>query len=363
MLKRIQMVVRTNLINSGIKMAKKKVTAKETKTSPAITATDKLANEINKEYGIGICVDANEILDKEQIIIPVSPRIDAGIHGGIPEGSWVIMSGPPKCGKSTTCLEFAATCQQSEYGDREIYYFDVEGRLKKMNLEQIPNLNLKKFHIIKSTKEKILAAEDHLTIAVNVLKNVPRAIVIIDSTSAMAGVSTLEDRVRGDGREPAPRILSNFCKQMGGVVPIQDSIVILVQHLITNTSGKGAMYMEDGGRKIQYQVDVKLRCTYFERWEDTSKTQIVQKAHWNVLSSALGPPGAKIESYLRYGEGIDMIYETMKIAEEIGIIAKAGSWYTYEEYKVQGAEKLRQYFVDNPDKYKELTKEVQEMLS
>jgi len=49
---------------------------------------------------------------------------------------------------------------------------------------------------------------------------------------------------------------------------------------------------------------------------------------------------------------------------DIGIIAKGGAWYSFEldgeKQKFQGTEKLRQFFVDNPEAYDKilsLTKE------
>ena len=51
--------------------------------------------------------------------------------------------------------------------------------------------------------------------------------------------------------------------------------------------------------------------------------------------------------------------ELVMIATDMGLINKGGAWYTLdfvtdEELKFQGAEKVRQYLVDNPNRYEEL---------
>ena len=53
--------------------------------------------------------------------------------------------------------------------------------------------------------------------------------------------------------------MASFCRKLGNVVPVNRSIVWIIQHLIANTSGYGSPFMEDGGNKIVYQGDVKIR--------------------------------------------------------------------------------------------------------
>jgi hypothetical protein len=80
-----------------------------------------------------------------------------------------------------------------------------------------------------------------------------------------------------------------------------------------------------GGNRIQYAVDVDLECTYTEKWkvgggsDDESGTEIGKKIHW-VTGSTAGnaAPGMETISYLRYGIGIDEIYELFDLAKTAG---------------------------------------------
>mgnify|MGYP003118130934 CR=1 FL=1 len=122
--------------------------------------------DIIKKYG-NVISTGNQILErrKDYKVVTVSPAIDLSLGGGIKEGSWVILTGDPKCGKTTTALQIAANCQKE---GRPIIYLDAEGRLKEMNLLGIDGLDKEKMQVIHSEDEP-LSAEAFLDIAVSVL--------------------------------------------------------------------------------------------------------------------------------------------------------------------------------------------------
>lgn len=317
-----------------------------------------IKNEINKRNKSNIVVNASEIVTKERKIISISPLIDYHLNGGIPEGSWVLLSGIEKCGKTTTALQIAANAQQ-QY-DKQVFIGSVEHRIEKKELTGIHNFDIDKVEIIQSTKGKILSAQDHLSEYIRIIKNIPGCILVIDSSSALCSEKELTSDITAQARAEGPKLLATFCRQMASVVPVQDVTLIIIQHLIANTSGYGSPFYEDGGRKIQYQADIKMRCTSFSKWT-YKKKQIGQIPKWEIKTSSLGPPGAKFESYLRYGYGIDDIKELTTIAEDAGIITLGGAWYTWGDEKVQGEENLRELFTD-PDRKKQLQEALQHVI-
>ena len=61
-----------------------------------------LQKELVKQYGEGVAVSARDMLEEEghkKMVVPVGPALNVGLHGGIPEGSWITCSGQPKTGK------------------------------------------------------------------------------------------------------------------------------------------------------------------------------------------------------------------------------------------------------------------------
>ncbi len=316
--------------------------------------------DLIKKYGAGVIVPASFVLEKPKKVLSFSPAVDIGLSGGIPEGSWFLVSAPPKAGKSTSVLQFAATAQQA---GKKVFYMDVEGRFKSMNLQGIHGLDGDKLLLIRSTPDRQYTGEEFLSIAVELLKDKDNigCVLIIDSASALCPADEIADDVTGSKRSSTPKMLSNFLKKMAGVVPVMNSIVIIIQHLIANTSGYGLPFMEDGGVKAQYQADIKLRGKAGKRWIEGEK-QIGQTVEWEVVTSALGPPGAKVESYIRYGYGIDDITETIMLASDFGIITKAGSWFTLPDgNKMQGQEKVYLYLKEHPEAFAAIAGKLKEM--
>ena len=86
------------------------------------------------------------------------------------------------------------------------------------------------------------------------------------------------------------------------------------------------------------------------------------------MTSALGPPGGKITSYLRYGQGIDCETELVTLASDLGLISKAGAWYTFsfsdkeDKPKFQGVEKCRLALLEDDELKKCLSQSINDML-
>ena len=116
--------------------------------------------------------------------------------GGIPEGSFGIFSGPPKCGKTTTGLQIIANAVKPEYASelkpngREAYIFNVEGRLKKRDLLGIHGMKrsfLEQYvvHLIESSPGNILSGEDYIEIAETLINEKPSCVFLFDSFSQL----------------------------------------------------------------------------------------------------------------------------------------------------------------------------------
>lgn len=317
-----------------------------------------LRKKINKKHG-DIILSGDKIADRERQIVSVSPAIDYHI-GGIPEGTWLILSGIPKAGKTVTALQIAANAQEKY--NKPIYIGNIEYRINEKELKGIHNLDIKNVEMIQSYQGKILTAEDFLEEFTTVIKDVPGCVLIIDSTSALCAEGEFTGEFKAAGRNEGPKLLAKFCRKMTGVVPVQNSIIIIIQHLIANTSGYGEPYFEDGGRKIQHQADTKLRCTSFQKWENGEKEQVGQVISWTVKTSALSKPGTKFKSYLRYGYGLDDTKELISIGLDMGIIEKKASWLIFNKERTQGEDNFREKLLQNKKLYDELRKQIDTML-
>lgn len=297
---------------------------------------------VTKQYGENIIVPGTFVLQNKKKILSVSPMFDSSL-GGLPEGSWVTLAGPPGCGKTTLALNIGASAQAD---GRLVFYIDAEGRLKVMNLEGVEGLNAEQVRIIRSTEDRQLTGEDYLNIGTNILKAHRGSVLIIDSASALCAANEMTSEVTGSSRSANPKTLGNFCRKNAGIVSTMNNVVIIIKHVISNTSGYGSPWMEDGGVKVKYQADIQLRTTKSpEMWEE-NKSIVGQIVEWDVLKYALPLKNnvRKFKTYIRYGVGVDKLTETIQLALDYGIIDAAGAWYSFEidgqKQKFQGQAKL-----------------------
>ena len=348
--------------------------------------------QITDKYG-DILVSGTNVLSsrKDYKVLSISPMLDIALGGGIKEGSWLMLSGDPKCGKTTTAMQVAANAQKD---GRHVIYLDAEGRLKEMNFE-VPELDPENMTIIQP-KDKPIPAEIFLETAYKYMTDPEYhgAVLIVDSISSLISEKELD----GDfspTRAGLPKILSIFTKKMGQVLPNQRGLVILITHTISNTSGMGASKMADGGRKIQYQADTRMevksggeKIPAVKPWTDESGEIIGQQVNWRILCSSMGSPGGNCQSFIRYGEGIDECQEYLQLAQQLALIDRSGAWFKLmfmledkklmkklepdldvedetaciKAFQFQGQPKVYNFLKENPECIELLAKSIKEML-
>jgi len=321
-------------------------------------AENPLYKDLVKQFGDALH-DAAFITEKPKQIISVSPKIDLALGGGVPEGSLFIMTGPEKIGKTVTALSFCANAQAQE---RFVYYGNIEGRLKKRDLEGIRELQLgpEEFQMVGSSEGHILSGEDYLGIFDKVVHGHPKAVAVVDSFSALAAEAELAGELKDIQVMSIQKTQAKWCRRIGNVLPINNVTVVGITHMMANVSSFGSRKTktEKSGTSLKYQVDVKLEASHSEPVMQ-GDTQIGQKINWKVVTSAIGPPGQKVQSIIKYGRGVWREFEIAELACDFGIAQKKGAWITVSDTeKFQGMPNFAQYLEENPERCIELEKEV-----
>jgi recombination protein RecA len=323
--------------------------------------------DIIKEYG-DVLLEASHIVDNPPPLISVSPKIDIALGGGVPEGCLFIMTGPEKVGKTVHALQFCRNAQKvaTESGEsRNIYYGNIEGRLKKRDIEGVKGLDYssENFRIVGSQKGNILSGEKYLGIFDNIIHNEPHAVCVVDSFSALASEAELVNDIRDVQVAAMNRYLSKFTRKFANVLPINRVTLVGITHLMANIQkfGAGKSKVEKSGNALKYAQDVKLWATHKEKLMQ-GDTQIGQKVHWIVENSAIGAPGQKVTSVIKYGIGLWNEYELAELAKDFGLV-EGKTWLTLPNgEKVQGMANFAKYLEDNENYYEELKSQVFEML-
>lgn len=337
-------------------MAKKK--AEEIEDSSGVD----IEKMIIKKYGSDIINPGTFLIENPKKVLSISPIFDQ-VCGGVPEGSLVTLSSPSGFGKTTLALTIAKACQKD---GREVYYIDAENRLKPMNIEGIKGLDPATIKVIRSTKDNKLTGEMYLQIATDLLKNKTGICLIIDSASSLCPASEDTGDVSATIRATSPKMFASFCRKNADYIRPNDNIVVVIKHVITNTSGYGLTQQEDGGEKLKFQADIRLMCTKAPEKIIENDIAVGHMIEWFVHKSATGQSNVTFKTYLRYGIGIDDVSEMMEIAQDYGLIEKSGAWFyinkdTDKVVKFQGIANLREYLSTNDEAYQGLLKKVQEI--
>lgn len=336
---------------------------------------------LNKKYNgaIKTGLDLFEDPDIQRGVISISPSLDLALGGGVKEGSWVIISGDPKQGKSTSVLHLLKNAIDDK---RQVVYFDVENRLDTQLMSTIMGLEPEALPIVspvckdKDGKQigKVITAEEYLS-TVEALCQSPDfrgGVIAIDSLSAMICKAEATGELSGTTRSGLPKLISQFCKRVSPVARANRVTLVFVTHLIADTGPSMRTKMPDCGRKIQYQADTNIEIAFTKAWKEGSgdnERRIGHTIKWRVICSAMGAsPGTECDSYLRYGKGLDTNLEMVHIACDLGLITapEKGSWYTVDflddQPKVQGINKVKSLLEENPEYMSLLKENIKEML-
>lgn len=327
-------------------------------------------------------------LERSKSLLSVSPAIDFRMGGGILEGSFLLIQGKQKAGKSLTAMEIAVNgLKQSRY----VFYFDTECRMtasKYFQVEGFDILNHPKFFLMNSESDKdgeIISGDKMYGLIIQMMK-IPKykgSVYIIDSLSSVITQDCLDDPVVSHlKRDPVPKLNSDFCKKVAPYIRKSNAILVGIQHLAVsqNPSMHGALE-PIGGSKLLYQSDLVLLSKHsplsldgenigsgFEKGEDNVDGLLIRyDLPYNRLK---GPYVAKersekIQNYYKFGKGCWKSREILDVLTELGLVdyGKSG-WVTFMtdkiSEKVQGAEKASQIIEDNLEYFEAILKKYYE---
>ncbi len=320
---------------------------------------------LHRQYGEGITTTAEAIIQRPRDVLKTILSLDIALNGGIPDGKTVLLSGKPKAGKTYLCLQILNNAIND---NRPAFYFNIERRCSPEQLRQVCGKNASKLKWIESTSDAILSAEDWLNILERAIKDHKKAVIVVDS---LAQLSTLAEQseLLGKVKDMAgtPKLLASFFRRMQQVIDSNDIILIFISHVITSRSPYGKKWIEKGGVAVQYASSVWMNTDWFALWKSNPETNEIdgQDVNIRIMASALGKPYLPCTIPIRFGVGVDRIKDIIVNAENLGLIAKAGAWYSipaFGEEKYQGIPNLYKFLQNDKDKIDALEKEIRAIL-
>ena len=113
-----------------------------------------------------------------------------------------------------------------------------------------------------------------------------------------------------------------------------------------------------GGRALKFYSSVRLDIRRVETIKDGAE-MIGNRTRVKVVKNKVSPPFKQAEFDIMYGTGISREGSLLDVGVELGIINKAGAWFTYEgEQLGQGRENVKKFFKDNVDMMVEIMEKI-----
>lgn len=320
---------------------------------------------------------AQDILEEEKrcaSTIPVSPALDEKLQGGLRSGTVVLLRTLPKVGKTTLCMQVVKNALDQ---NRWVIFVDAERRLVGKKYFDIKGLDVKhpKLLFVRAQVGGKLVSGDEIYSNIYHMMQLPKyrgALYIVDSLSKIIPRSTLEDdTVRADRFDTTPKLNADFCKKVMPLARISESVVIGIQHFITDRNAMGDPLKPDGGIKLEFECDVVIESRKKPKMWDGNAINLAegeelegQKVFFNVPVNKMGAPyiskTCPVECYIKFGEGIWWAREALDVLTGMGAITKSGSYYTFltetGEQKVQGSVKAVDFIESNREFYESLLK-------
>ena len=326
-------------------MAEKKKAAAA--ASPSAAADKRKALEtaiaqIEKNYGKGAIMRlGDDIPVNVEAISTGSLSLDLALGiGGVPRGRIVEIYGPESCGKTTLALHIVASAQKN---GGEAAYIDVEHALEPAYARAL-GVNLDELLISQPD-----TGEQALEITEQLVRSGALDVVVIDSVAALLPRSELEGEMGESSVGVVARLMSQALRKLAGVVSKTGCIVIFINQLREKI---GVMYgnpeTTPGGRALKYFASVRIDMRRIETLKNGTE-MIGNRTRAKVIKNKVAPPFKEAEFDILYGQGISKIGEIIDLSVKLGLIDKAGAWFTVGDQRFQGRDNVKTYLQDNPE--------------
>ena len=311
--------------------------------------------ELNKRYGAGAVNTGNDIISIDRLSTG-SMSLDNILGGGWGIGKIAEIYGPESSGKTTVCIHSMIEAQKS-FPEKRVAFVDAEHALDRDYCE---HLGLDMSKVVISQPDN---GEQALAIAEVLISSGEISLCVIDSVAALVPKAEIDGDMGDSKMGLQARLMSQAMRKLTGLVNKTGTVLIFTNQLRDKI---GVMYgspeTTSGGNALKFYASIRVDIRKSMGAKDGEEV-LTSKVTCKTVKNKLAPPFRKCVFEIIFGEGVDKIGELVTFADELGIIDKKGTWYSYQGTNLaQGFQATKDILRDNPELAEEIHTKIYELM-
>ena len=313
--------------------------------------------QIEKQFGKGAIMKLGEQPMEKVDVIPTGCLVldNALGIGGVPRGRIVEIYGPESSGKTTVSLHIIAEAQKL---GGTAAFIDAEHALDPVYAGHL-GVDLDELYVSQPDN-----GEQALDICETLVKSGAFDLVVIDSVAALTPKAEIEGEMGESFIGLQARLMSQALRKLAGITNKSKSCVIFINQLRDKVGVMfGSPETTTGGKALKFYASIRLDVRRVDALKDGSDI-VGNRTRVKVVKNKLAPPFKNAEFDIIYGKGISNEGCIIDLAVEHNIIAKSGSWFSYNDEKIgQGKENVKSFLERHTDIRDEIEQKIKEKLS
>lgn len=318
-----------------------------------LRAVTSAMEQIEKQFGKGSIMKLGTNERSKVDVIPtgaLSLDVALGI-GGVPKGRIIEIYGPEASGKTTFALHVLAECQKAggiaAFVDAEHALDPVYAKALGVDVDNL-----------------LLSQPDYGEQALEIVETLIRSggvdIIVVDSVAALTPKAEIEGEMGDASMGSHARLMSQAMRKLTAIANKANTTLVFLNQIRMKIGVLfGNPETTTGGMALKFYSSVRMEVRSLEKLKDAEGKQVGNRVRVKIVKNKMAPPFRQAELVINYGSGIDKTLSIIDAGLEAGVLAKSGSWYSYDDKQLgQGADALKQLFDEKPELAKKIASEV-----